>query len=184
MAAITRLQPARTLASDADRTWFWTRIDATLPADVGDQCARLATQLEPLTDQELVDFIHLFHGVKNQLYSWRLWAAAYLMNGGCSDDGFMDFRSWLISRGQAITEAAMRDPDTLAALGVEMDEATFEPFGYVMSDAFRARAGGSFPAIAGEAASDEPADPDWGFDFEDGAEMERRLPKLAAEYLA
>jgi hypothetical protein len=42
-----------------------------------------------------------------------LWAAVYAICGGCSDDSFMDFRGWLIGRGEAAVVAAVRDPETL-----------------------------------------------------------------------
>ena len=38
----------------------------------------------------------LVHAV---LYRWDMWAAAYLIGGGCSDDGFIDFRAGLIAQG-------------------------------------------------------------------------------------
>ncbi len=43
----------------------------------------------------------------------ELWGAAYLINGGCSDDGFVYFREWLIQRGRDVFEAALRDPEIL-----------------------------------------------------------------------
>jgi hypothetical protein len=33
-----------------------------------------------------------------------MWVAAYLMNGGCSDDGFDYFRGWLIAQGRTTLE--------------------------------------------------------------------------------
>jgi hypothetical protein len=36
-----------------------------------------------------------------------------LINGGMSDDGFTDFRYWLISRGRDVYERALADPDSL-----------------------------------------------------------------------
>ncbi|EKC76209.1 hypothetical protein LEA_04821 [human gut metagenome] len=33
---------------------------------------------------------------------------------GCSDDGFIDFRAWLIAQGKEVYMNALRDPDTLA----------------------------------------------------------------------
>jgi hypothetical protein len=50
-----------------------------------------------------------------------LWCAAYVAMGGCSDDGFDYFRGWLIARGQAVFDAAMRDPDSVhdALAGIE-----------------------------------------------------------------
>jgi Protein of unknown function (DUF4240) len=49
-------------------------------------------------------------------YHWDLWGAAYLLNFGSSDDGFDDFRGWLLAQGRAVWEAALRDPDGLAKL--------------------------------------------------------------------
>ncbi|MGU3493271.1 DUF4240 domain-containing protein [Xanthobacteraceae bacterium A53D] len=183
MTAIVHLAPRRSLAAPADAAWFWSIIERTLPADEDDKCGHLAAHLQSLSDQDLVDFIGLFRSLQNRFYSWRLWAAAYLINGGCGDDGFIDFRSWLISRGQAVAEAALRDPDTLAEEDPEEECASFEEFAYVMLDAFRARSGGVFPGISGEGEADTPADPDWDFDFEDEDEMRRRLPRLAEALL-
>ena len=33
---------------------------------------------------------------------------------GCSDDGFIDFRAWLIAQGKEVYMDALREPDTLA----------------------------------------------------------------------
>lgn len=45
----------------------------------------------------------------------ELWAAADTLMGGCSDDSFMDFRTWLILQGKAKVEEVVRDPDVLAS---------------------------------------------------------------------
>lgn len=182
--SIKQLSPRRTIASAEDLAWFWAIIDRTTGRDEDAQIEALGSGLAALSDQDLVDFIHLFNGQKDALYSWRLWAAAYLVNGGCSDDGFMDFRSWLISRGRAVTEATFRDPDSLAALNLEMDTATFEDFAYVMSRVFRERSGGDFPDLPGEGQRGEPDDPDWDFDFEDEPRMRAKLPRLAEQFLS
>jgi hypothetical protein len=47
-------------------------------------------------------------------YLGSLWAAAYRINGDCSDDGFDYFRDWLITQGRDMFEAAVADPDALA----------------------------------------------------------------------
>lgn len=46
--------------------------------------------------------------------TWDLWAAAFVMNGGCSDDGFLYFRLWLVAQGREVFEEAVRNPDSLA----------------------------------------------------------------------
>jgi hypothetical protein len=37
-----------------------------------------------------------------------------VIGGGCSDDGFLDFKGWLVSRGEKVFEAALAKPDSLA----------------------------------------------------------------------
>ena len=50
----------------------------------------------------------MFDAKMDQAYSWPLWGAAYVINGGCSDDTFTDFRAALISRGRQAFEAQLR----------------------------------------------------------------------------
>ena len=46
----------------------------------------------------------------SQLFNWRLWDVAYVMCGGCSNDSFEYFRSWIISQGESTANAAREDP--------------------------------------------------------------------------
>jgi hypothetical protein len=52
--------------------------------------------------------------VARSRHRYDLWAAAYLIEGWWSDDGFMDFREGLISPGRHWYERALADPDSLA----------------------------------------------------------------------
>ena len=56
-------------------------------------------------------------------------AVHYVINGGCSDDGFDYFRGWLIAQGKSVFMKALENPDSLAKLD-EIDEAECE---YIMS---------------------------------------------------
>src|SRR4051812_2794306 len=76
----------------------------------------LQQRLEMLDPNEIADFQRIFTDKFFDAYRNDLWAAAYIIGGGCSDDGFMDFRSELIAHGRAIYEAAMKNPETLADL--------------------------------------------------------------------
>ena len=49
-------------------------------------------------------------------YWTPLWAAAYVINGGCSDDGFDYCRGWLILQGREVFEHVVADPRTLFGL--------------------------------------------------------------------
>ncbi len=49
-------------------------------------------------------------------YHRELWGAAYIINGGCSDDGFEYFRGWLILQGEKSFEDALKDPESLVEI--------------------------------------------------------------------
>src|SRR5262245_53974222 len=59
-------------------------------------------------------FERQFEKIHTGSCSWNLWGAAYLMNGGCSDDGFEYFRAWLMAQGRRTFEKAVEDADTKA----------------------------------------------------------------------
>jgi hypothetical protein len=60
------------------------------------------------------DFASLFDTMMDRAYSYKLWGAAYIIHGGCSDDTLNDFRSSLISRGRSCFGGAIAGPDSLA----------------------------------------------------------------------
>lgn len=109
-----------------------------------------------------------------------MWGAAYIIEGGCSDDGFTDFRSWLISRGRDVYEAALRDPESLvevaAADGVEAT--SFEEFQYVARRVYEEKTGHDMPDT-GVKHAEEPTGKEWS---EGGDDLSRRLPKLWTKY--
>jgi hypothetical protein len=47
----------------------------------------------------------------NRAYPWDLWGAAFVINGGCSDDGCERFRARLIMQGRDVFERALDDPE-------------------------------------------------------------------------
>ncbi len=100
-----------------DRHRFWQIIGNARQAAGQDDDYFLELVEQQLLDQcprELIQFheiaIELFHEAEHD----DLWAAAFIINAGCSDDGFMDFRDWLISQGRQVYQKAMNDPETLA----------------------------------------------------------------------
>ncbi|GEA86899.1 DUF4240 domain-containing protein [Cellulomonas cellasea] len=118
----------------------------------------------------------------------RLWGAAYLIGGGCSDDGFDYFLGWLVAQGREVFERAAQDPDSLADVVDEDTEAECEDMLAAAWDAYEELTGEEFPEDeeadedGDDDADDEPAaEPFW--DFDDEAEMRIRYPRLAAMFL-
>ena len=167
---------------------FWKLIDASRESAGGDldkQVADLRDRVEQLDPREIIQFGKLFDDYWARAYTWDLWAAAYILGGGCSDDGFLDFRGWLISRGERVYEEALRDPETLARVvnADAGDECQCEGFQYVAREAWDSKTRnrqGDFPA--GEIMqADEPAGESWS---EEGDDLARRFPKLWRKFAA
>jgi hypothetical protein len=155
---------------------FWKLLEG-LPKGEGAEEA-LAERLNKLEPEEIVSFQAHFDAEHARAYNWLLWAAAYIIDGGCSDDGFIDFRYGLISRGRPIFEAALADPDSLVAVASEDDDEGFIPnesFGYVASEVYEEKTGNELPRSETPQPSD-PAGEEWDFDDEDLCAQ--KLPKL------
>lgn len=166
-----------------DQAKFWNLVDQSRTAADGDpeeQLEHLREQLLALEPDEIVAFDKRLSEHHMQAYDWGLWGAAYLIGGGCSDDGFADFRGWLISRGKQAYDAALADPDSLAKIVKEHDgECQVEGYQYVASQAWEEKTGrdsDEFPRHDIPARR-EPAGESWEED-----ELEARFPKLAKKF--
>ncbi len=80
----------------------------------GAYIGRLVKDLEALPRAEIESFQAWQDAYRYAADRKELWAAAGYICGGCGDDGFDYFRGWLIAQGQAVFEAAVRDPGSLA----------------------------------------------------------------------
>jgi len=161
---------------------FWALIDhsAVLEADPNAQLAELRASLDRLKPDQIAEFEQIFDQTMRQSYSWDLWGAAYLANGGASDDGFEYFRCWLISKGRAAFEMVAADPDKLAGLLAPESEGEFEfeEFAYVARGAWAAKTGrdwNDMPLVANMMYDAKPS----GLAFsENPAELAKRYPRL------
>ncbi|GLF95401.1 DUF4240 domain-containing protein [Streptomyces yaizuensis] len=168
---------------------FWQLIDtARAQATTGRPFADALTDiLAARSPQTILAYERTFTGVHGGLHRWDVWAAAYLIGGGCSDDSFMDFRAGVIAQGRAWYERVHASPDSLArhplALTGEperLEEILFdESVNYAAAKAYP-RALGDPEAWDAMVADGCAADTDPGedFDFDDEEEMRRRLPSL------
>jgi len=166
---------------------FWKLIESTKDSDPEAQAETLVENLVKLEPAEILAFGHMWDQYHGEAYTWKLWAAAYIMNGGCSDDSFMDFRSWLLLQGQSVYEAALKDADTLASVKCEPDEASCECYpaaeaycAVTASDDHHVYYDALEAAHGGRENSDVPAGEEW--DFDDEEEMKYRMPKLYKKF--
>jgi len=92
---------------------FWIHLE-DLPYNYGECIAALESRLEKVDPSELLEFDRLIWTYSKDAYDWKLWRAAYIILGGCSDTSFHNFRLDVISLGRDAYEKAMINPDTLA----------------------------------------------------------------------
>ena len=98
------------------RDEFWELIDTAQSEAAFDRRnlpAALREQLEVLDEDALLDSIRHFHELRIDAYRHELWAAAWILGGGASDEDFSDFRDWLITHGREAYEDALHDPERL-----------------------------------------------------------------------
>ena len=163
---------------------FWKLIDQSrkdADGDLDEQYEIIVSKLSQYTIEEILEFDRIFYKYYVDSYTSDLWAAAYIINDGCSNDGFDYFRAWLISKGRKVYEDALKNPDSLADIISDKEYGEFEEFLYVANDAYSALTGEDdfydrpdritylYPSI----------ELTW---HEDTEELRKMLPKLAEKF--
>ena len=168
---------------------FWAVIalaTADRPGSPDEVAKRAAAELATRDPEEIVAWDRHLGKVMVASGTEDLWAAAYLINGGCSDEGFDGFRGWLIAHGREAVAGAVKEPDSLAempAVRTAADSgAVFEAEEVlsIAAQAYELATGGPMPPSDTPRTRPDSADL-WDFDNED--EMRRRLPRLSALFL-
>ncbi|MFE1896514.1 DUF4240 domain-containing protein [Streptomyces yangpuensis] len=181
---------------------FWGVVEAARSAATADTpfAEALVDELAGRSRAEILGYQERFDDVHAAVYRWDVWAAAYLIGGGCSDDSFMDFRAGLVALGRDWYEKAAACPDRLAGHPVVIDgartwcgETVFdEDVNYAAAHAFERLTGDEDAfykawnayVTPGRGCREEDVDMGEDYDFDDLEEMRRRLPRLSALYLS
>lgn len=95
---------------------FWTIIENS------NRGRNLKECLTPLSEEELFGFRYWWEYFCNLSYKQDLWAVAYVVLGGCSDDGFDYFRFWLIVQGHKVFYNALENADTLCDVFSKLED--------------------------------------------------------------
>ncbi|WP_338441980.1 DUF4240 domain-containing protein [Synechococcus elongatus IITB4] len=157
---------------------FWAIIQAVHDRSAGDmdeKCDRLRSLLVELSAAEGIAFSQHFDALMDRAYHWPLWGAAYLLQGGCSDDAFSDFRASLILRGQQAYETALADPDAIDTSDFDEEVWFYEGFQYAVTDGVEAAVGFNPPRA--QPHPSQPSGEEWQED-----QLDQLLPRLAAAF--
>lgn len=179
--------------TEINKESFWELIHEAKNACGQDMDAMLAylkdrlVSMGPTQAQNFHDIIHAYEDLADKFGLWD--AAGIMKEYGCSDDGFIDFRAWLIAQGREVYFAALADPDSLADV-VPYGDCCFEQLSYVGDYAYE--------QLTGKSAYDQT---DWsayeallmkleqdivykdGIEFpREGADLKKYLPRLCAKH--
>ena len=179
--------------TEINKESFWDLIHETKNAcgqDMDVMLAYLKDRLVSMGPTQAQNFHDIIHAYEDLADKFGLWDAAGIMKEyGCSDDGFIDFRAWLIAQGREVYFAALADPDSLADV-VSYGDCCFEQLSYVGDYAYE--------QLTGKSAYDQT---DWsayeallmkleqdivykgGIEFpREGADLKKYLPRLCAKH--
>lgn len=96
---------------------FWHLIDemrAACSTDMAKEEHWIVERLKAMQPEQIIGYQCIFLSYHDAADKYGLWSAASVVAGGCSDDGFMDFRSWLIAQGEKNYYDVLKNPDQLS----------------------------------------------------------------------
>jgi hypothetical protein len=121
---------------------FWKAMESARKSASGaceQLVAALGSKLSRASRASVESFARVQAHLMARANTWDLWGAAFILNGGCSDDGFEYFRAWLIAQGKETFDAAVDSPDSLIAVAHADEEHECEELLYIASRVFEER---------------------------------------------
>jgi hypothetical protein len=164
-----------------DEDQFWKIIQTTKDVannDFHQQQEELANEMQKLNPGDIILFANRFRHFRGKANTWELWGAIYIINGGCGDDSFNDFREWVIGQGKDFYYRTVNNPETLAEIHAEaFEDVDWEGLGYIPGAVFQELTGQEMPYPYQEEFATT------GVEWEEGSDdLEKMFPKLAAKY--
>lgn len=105
----------------------------------------LHSYLSVLSADDLIAFRNEFDKKLIESYRWDLWAIAYIIHHGCSDDYFDSFRTWTICQGSEFYSSTITDPTYVARTATPGQSLVFESTGYLPYEVFEEKSGRDLP---------------------------------------
>lgn len=167
-----------------ERDTFWQLIDTVRAEANNDETqfeSHLIPYLEKLELSDLVEFDYHLRELVAQAYLNQLWGAAYIINGGASEDGFYYFRSWLVMQGKDVYEKALTEPDSLVEVCDQIKfDAEAEEVLYAARNIYEQRTGEEFESMVDPGDQGIwPTDPEWKEE-----DLPQLFPRLSTRYMS
>ncbi|MGE3245350.1 MAG: DUF4240 domain-containing protein [Beijerinckiaceae bacterium] len=94
-----------------DEDLFWSIIGEPRES-TAEHALEIAARLECFPASQIKAFDKILRARMQALNHYDLWALAYLLKGGCSDDEFEAFRAWIVMQGPEAAALALGNPVT------------------------------------------------------------------------
>ena len=171
---------------------FWNLLNTAKRKgdDWGEQLEWLVEKLATMPVNDIIRFDYHFNQNYQKSYTSDLWAAGYIIMGGCSDDCFDYFRAWLLFLGKEPYEEAIRNPQSILPYlsGMEDEDIPqFEEFLSCACEAFEEKTGldqedyfNVYDRLSGDDSVQPEMEFDWDEDDEEG--LRRKFPLLWEAY--
>lgn len=89
----------------------------------------------------ITKYANTFYKLLEGSYTSDLWGAAYVINGGCSDDCFDYFREYLIAKGKSKFYKTLKDPDSCGDWIKTESQENWQGFGYAAFEVYKEKTG-------------------------------------------
>ena len=131
---------------------FWQLIEETAPQDgsSNEHLCELQTALSAFGRRALRTFQKILLQQRERANRWDLWAVAFILRGGCGDDAFDYFRSWLVLQGRERFESTLSDPTVIAEF-TKGNDPTCEGLLWVAEDAYEEAYDAPMPTVTSQA---------------------------------
>ncbi len=94
-----------------DEDLFWSIIEVSGEPQSPETLMAIEARLTDFTPKAIRDFRKMLLARLSEAYRSDVWALAYLLMNGASDDAFEAFRCWLVLCGKDVFHSTLADPD-------------------------------------------------------------------------
>ena len=163
-----------------NETTFWTLIDKSREESSKEaQCEYLRERLRGLGTKEVTSFQALLDEAVDRAFTWDLFAALFIISKKESPEDFLDFRSWLVSKGSKRYRKAIENADSLKEITPNGHECFFPELLYVAFEVWTELTGKGIDEYpdSGSSQPPEPFGEEWKHEG-----LKDRLPGLYSHY--
>ncbi|MFK7947390.1 MAG: DUF4240 domain-containing protein [Saprospiraceae bacterium] len=91
--------------------WMLVKHSQEMNNNAYQQSQLLIDLLSEWSITNIYKFENIYWKLMKDSYETDLWAAAFVVNDGCTQEEFLNFRSWLLLQGQATFRKTVQDPE-------------------------------------------------------------------------